>query len=141
MEDRSVLLAKLIGPPFLAAGLGLLLNQGTYWGMIDEEIRHPSPIGSLLIYLSGLLSMLGGLAVINAHPSWSRDWRVVITIIGWLLLVGGIVRIVLPDIMVKLGSTLYGSPTALPIVAVISLVLGGFLSFKGYWTRTSAHSA
>ena len=109
--------------------------------MIDEVIRHPSPIGSLLIYLSGLLSMLGGLAVINAHPSWSRDWRVVITIIGWLLLVGGIVRIVLPDIMVKLGSTLYGSPTALPIVAVISLVLGGFLSFKGYWTGTSAHSA
>jgi hypothetical protein len=41
---RSVLLAKLIGPPFLAIGLGLLLNQNTYWGMIDEVIRHPSPI-------------------------------------------------------------------------------------------------
>jgi hypothetical protein len=25
--------------------------------MIDEVIRHPSPIGNLLIYLSGLLSM------------------------------------------------------------------------------------
>jgi hypothetical protein len=132
MEQRSTLLAKLIGPPFLAAGLGLLLNQGTYWGMIDEVIRHPSPIGNLLIYLSGLLSMLGGLAVIIAHPSWSRDWRVVITIIGWLLLVGGIVRIVLPDIMLKLGSALYGSPTTLPIVAIISLLLGGFLTFKGY---------
>jgi len=139
--DRSILLAKLIGPPFLAAGLGLLLNQGTYWGMIDEVIRHPSPIGNLLIYLSGLLSMLGGLAVVNAHPSWTRDWRVVITIIGWLMLVGGIVRIVLPDITLKVGSTLYGSPTILPIVAVISLLIGGFLSFKGYWTGTSAHSA
>jgi uncharacterized membrane protein len=93
MEQRSTLLAKLIGPPFLAAGSGLLLNQKTYWSMIDEVIRHPSPIGNLLIYLSGLLSMLGGLAVIIAHPSWSRDWRVVITIIAWLLLVGGIVRI------------------------------------------------
>jgi hypothetical protein len=71
--DRSVLLAKLIGPLFLAAGLGVLLNQGTYWGVIDEVIRHPSPIGNLLIYLSGLLSMLGGLAVVNAHPSWTRD--------------------------------------------------------------------
>ena len=78
--------------------------------------------------------MLAGLAVVNTHPSWTRDWRVVLTIIGWLLLVGGIVRIVLPDIILKLGSTLYGSPTTLLIVAIISLVLGGFLSFKGYWT-------
>jgi hypothetical protein len=134
--DRSALLAKLIGPLFLAVGLGVLLNQKTYWDMIDEVIRHPSPIGNMLIYLSGLLSMLGGLAVVNAHPSWTRDWRMVITIIGWLVLIGGVVRIVLPDIMLKLGSTLYGSPTTLLIVSIISLALGGFLSFKGYWTET-----
>jgi hypothetical protein len=134
--DRSVLLAKLIGPLFLAVGLGVLLHQKTYWDMIDEVIRHPSPIGNMLIYLSGLLSMLGGLAVVNAHPSWTRDWRMVITIIGWLVLIGGVVRIVLPDIMLKLGSTLYGSPTTLLIVSIISLALGGFLSFKGYWTET-----
>ena len=134
--DRSVLLAKLIGPPFLAAGLGLLLNQTTYWEMTDEVIRHPSPVSNMLVYLSGMLSMVVGLAVVNAHPSWTRDWRVVITIIGWLLLVGGIERIVFPDIVLKLASTFYGSPTTLLIVAIISLVLGGFLSFKGYWTKT-----
>jgi len=139
--DRSTLLAKLIGPPFLAVGLGLLLNQKTYWDMIDEVIRHPSPIGNLLIYLSGLLSMVAGLAMVNVHPSWTRDWRVVITILGWLFVLGGIVRIVLPDIILKLGSTLYGSPATLLIVAIISLSLGGFLSFKGYWARTSPHSA
>ncbi len=36
--DRSVQLAKLIGPAFLAAGLGLLLNQKTYWDMTDEVL-------------------------------------------------------------------------------------------------------
>src|SRR5271157_4832725 len=108
--QRSVFLAKLIGPPFLAIALGLLFNQNTYWGMIDEVIRRPSPIGNMLIYLSGLLSMLAGLAMVNAHP---RDWRVIITIIGWLMLIGGIVRIVLPDIVLKVGSTLYASPTTL----------------------------
>jgi uncharacterized membrane protein len=93
MEQRSTLLAKLIGPPFLAAGLGLLLNQKTYWSMIDEVIRTPEPYRQPIDLFVGILSMLGGLAVIIAHPSWSRDWRVVITIIAWLLLVGGIVRI------------------------------------------------
>src|SRR5215813_10449735 len=134
--QRSVLLAKLIGPLFLAIGLGLLLNQNTYWGMIDEVIRRPTPIGNMLIYLSGLLSMLGGLAVVNAHPSWIRDWRVIITIIGWGMLIGGTIRIVLPDIILKVGSAMYSSPTNLLIVAIISIMLGGFLSFKAYWAET-----
>src|SRR5262249_32008659 len=134
--DRSFLLAKIIGPPFLAVGLGLLLNQKTYWEMIDEVIRHPTPIGNMLIYLSGLLSMIAGLAVVITHPSWTADWRVILTIIGWLMLVGGILRVVLPDMILKLGSTIYGSPTTLLIVAIISLVLGGFLTFKGYLRDT-----
>jgi hypothetical protein len=134
--ERSVLIAKLIGPVFLAIGLGLLINQNTYWDMTDEVIRHPTPTGHLLIYLSGLLSMLAGLAVVNAHSLWTRDWRVIITILGWLMLIGGIVRIVLPDLGLKVGSALYASPISLVIVAIISLAIGGFVSFKGYWTET-----
>ncbi len=59
--------------------------------------------------------MIVGLAVVNAHPTWTCDWRVVITIIGWLFLVVGIARVVLPDIVLKLGSALYGSPTSLSL--------------------------
>ena len=47
--ERSLFLAKLIDSLFLAINLGLLLNQNTYWGMINEVIRHPTPIGSMLI--------------------------------------------------------------------------------------------
>jgi hypothetical protein len=134
--ERSLFLAKLIGPLFLTIGLGLLVNQNTYWGMINEIIRHPTPLGSMLIYLSGLLSMLAGLAMVNAHSVWVRDWRVLITVLGWLMLIGGIVRIALPDIGLKVGSALYTSSTTLPIIAAISLGLGGFLTFKGYSTKS-----
>jgi hypothetical protein len=134
--ERSVLIAKLIGPVFLTIGFGLLLNQNTYWDMTNEVLRHPTPTGSMLIYVSGVTSMLAGLAVVNAHPLWTRDWRVIITIIGWLMLIIGIVRIVIPDLGVKAGSALYTSPTSLVIAAIISLMFGGFLSFKGYWTET-----
>jgi len=81
------------------------------------------------------LSMVAGLAVVNTHGMWTRDWRVIITILGWLMVIGGIVRVVVPNFGLKLGSVVYGSPVALIIVAIISLVLGGFLSFKGYWSK------
>lgn len=134
--ERSVLIARLIGPVFVAAGLGLLLNQNTYWEMIQEVIGRTTPTDHLVIYLSGVLSMLAGLAVVNTHPSWTNDWRVIITIVGWLMLIGGIIRIVMPNFGLKVGSAIYASPMALIVVAIISLVVGGFLSFKGYWGRT-----
>src|SRR5262245_14783185 len=111
--ERSVLIAKLIGPVFLAAGFGLLLNQNTYWDMIEQVIVHTTPTDHLLIYISGIVSMVAGLAVVNAHPLWTRDWRVVITIIGWLMVIGGVIRIVVPNFGLKVGSALYASPTAL----------------------------
>jgi len=137
--DRSTLLAKLIGPPFLAVGLGLLLNQKTYWDMIDEVIRHPSPIGNLLIYLSGLLSMVAGLAMVNVHPSWTRDWRVVITILGWLCVIGGVLRIVFPSFVGSIGASMLTSTSNSWIIGegVVFLALGAWLSFMGYGGKSA----
>ena len=61
--------------------------------MIAEAL-HPG----ILFYLSGLLSLLAGLAIINLHNTWYADWRVIITVLGWLMTIGGIIRVVLPQI-------------------------------------------
>ena len=72
--DRSSFLARLIGPTFVAIALGMLINLSIYEKMIAEVLRH----------LSGLLSLLAGLAIINLHNNWHMDWRVIITMLGWV---------------------------------------------------------
>jgi hypothetical protein len=85
-----------------------------------------------VVYLSGLLSLIAGLAIVNIHNSWNSGWSVVITVIGWLMLIGGMVRLVLPQLAMRIGTSVYGSSAALVVVAIVSLVLGGFLTFKSY---------
>ena len=46
-----------------------------------------------LVYMSGLASLLAGLAIVNAYAAWTGDWRVVVTAVGWILVIAGIVRI------------------------------------------------
>ena len=60
--DRSSFLARLIGPTFVAIALGMLINLSIYERMIAEALRP-----GILLYLSGLLSLLAGLAIINLH--------------------------------------------------------------------------
>ena len=123
----AVLIARLIGPLFVTIGAGVLINAPFYVGAIEEAAHSPT-----LVYLSGIASLLAGLAMLNAYRAWTADWRAIVTILGWLMVIGGIVRIVIPQIVTALATTIYSGPTALEIAGVIVLVLGGFLSVKGY---------
>lgn len=128
--DRSSFLARLMGPTFVAIALGMLINLGTYESMIAEALHT-----GILFYLSGLLSLLAGLAIVNLHNMWCADWRVIVTVFGWLMTIGGIVRIVVPQVAIAIGSTIYGGRAPTIVVAVIVGILGAFLSFKGYVRR------
>ncbi|PSH70872.1 hypothetical protein CU102_02160 [Phyllobacterium brassicacearum] len=128
--DRSLFLARLLGPTFVAVAFGMLINLGMYESMIAEGL-HPG----VLFYLSGLLSLLAGLAIVNLHNRWQMDWRVIITVLGWLMTIGGIFRIVLPQIAIGVGSTIYSGRTSTVVVALITGTLGAFLSFRGYMRR------
>jgi hypothetical protein len=125
--QTSRYLAKLIGPVFLAIGLGVLLNAPLYRSMGEQFLASYA-----LIYLSGLLALPVGIAIVLAHNVWARDWRAIITVLGWLGIIGGIVRIVFPQLVVSVGTTMFQQP-AMPWIAGIGvLVLGGVLAFFGY---------
>ena len=120
-------IARLAGPLLVIVGVGMLANLGVYQAMIGEFLRSAA-----LVYLSGALTLVGGLAIVNVHNSWRAEWPVIVTILGWLMVIGGIIRIALPQWTVSLGASMYGSLTAIIVVAIIGLVIGGFLTFKGY---------
>jgi hypothetical protein len=122
--DRSLFLARLMGPTFVAIALGMLINLGMYESMIAEALHT-----GILFYLSGLLSLLAGLAIVNLHNIWCADWRVIFTILGWLMTIG------MPQVAVAIGSTIYVGRASTVAVALIIGTLSAFLSFKGYVRR------
>ena len=80
----SVFIARLAGPVFLALGLGLLVNPGCYREITGEVLRSKA-----LILYAGLLALPAGLAIVLTHNVWVADWRVVITLLGWLMIASG----------------------------------------------------
>jgi len=122
----AVFIARLIGPAFVAVGLGVLANGPFYTALILEAVHSPT-----LIYFSGLISLLPGLAILNVHRSWS-GWAAIITVIGWLMTIGGVIRLVLPATSATVASDLYSKPFVLLIVALVVLVVGAYLCFEGY---------
>jgi hypothetical protein len=124
-----VFMARLIGPLFVVLGIGMLLNSGLYADMIGQAIMVP-----VVIALSGILSFSAGVAMLLGYHSWTLDWRVIITIFGWLLVIAGIIRIVLPVVAAATALMVYSAGGVL-VAGVIVLLLGLYLSFEGYRRR------
>ena len=100
----SIFLARLLAPVFLAVGIGALLNREGYRKLADEFLRSDA-----LIYLSGLLIMTAGMAVILTHNVWAATGAVLITLLGWLTVIGGALRIVMPQRVETIGRWFIGS--------------------------------
>jgi uncharacterized membrane protein len=126
--QSSVFLAKLMGPIFLAVGIGLIANAAVYKKLATEFLDSTA-----LVYLSGVLTMAAGLALVLTHNVWALDWRVIITVLGWLLAIGGAVRIVVPQGTQKIGRRFLKHPQFAIIAAVVWLAVGLVLCFFGYF--------
>ena len=124
---NSTFLARLIGPLMLAVGIGIFVNGAVYRMLADEFLRSRA-----LIYLSGLLTMTAGLAIVLTHNVWRPDWPVIITILGWLSLIAGAFRIIAPQGTERIGRQVLKNKHALTIGGVVWLVLGAILCVFGY---------
>jgi len=83
-----------------------------------------------VVYLSGTLMFVGGLAIVRAHNHWARDWTVLITLSGWFFLALGLVR------MFAAGSYQRGaantSPRVFMLLEGLLLVVAIIMTYKGY---------
>ena len=124
---NSIFLAKRMGPFFLVVGASLLINQAQFRGIADEVLRSPA-----LVFLTGLMILPVGLAIALTHNVWAADWRVLITVLGWLTIISAALRLLAPKHAVGLGRRLLAQPNALYVSAAIWLVVGALFCFYGY---------
>jgi hypothetical protein len=108
-------LAGLIGPTLVALGATEALNIHIFENQI-----------AAVVYLNGTILFVVGLALVRAHNRWSWRWPTLITVTGWVLLAGGLYRMIAPEAPQAPANA--GSYVAFLAIGAI----GVFLSFKGY---------
>jgi hypothetical protein len=59
--------------------------------LVDPTRRVAREIldGEAALFLSGVLALVAGLSIVNTHDAWA-GWPVVITAVGWLLVLGAV---------------------------------------------------
>lgn len=123
----SKMLAGLMGPTLVAIAASMLVNFASFPELAEQISRDPG-----VIFLSGILLLVAGLAIVRAHNIWVGGWPVLVTILGWLAILSGLVRMLFPIRLAAMAAEIAHTPGAMIAAVLVLLVLGGFLSIKGY---------
>ena len=113
--EKSKLIAGLIGPTLIALAPSEALNLHIWSNNIPP-----------VTYLNGLILFVAGFSVVRFHNLWTVGWPVIVTLIGWLTLLGGLFRMFAPE-----AQQLTQENIAFAVLIVLFSV-GVFLTFKAY---------
>ena len=108
-------LAQIIGPTLSVMTLSEMINLSIW------ESNIPS-----VTFLNGVLLFVGGISIIRVHNFWIRSWIILITLIGWLTIILGLLRMFFPT------AKQTGENFSTYLLLTVLFVIGLFLAFKGY---------
>jgi len=89
--ELSILIAKITSVVYLSAALGAVFNRDHYRRVVDDLFNNAA-----LTYFMGFTAVILGFLMVNYHNNWAKDWTVLVTILGWLALIKGVLIIAVP---------------------------------------------
>ena len=86
-----------------------------------------------LLWVTALVTFVSGAVVLSLYNTWSKNWLVTVTIVGWLSLIKGAVLILFPQGMALFYTSIlsYASLTWFGVYAIMF----GFLLLWVRFTR------
>jgi len=91
-----------------------------------------------VVYLNGAILFIAGLAIVRVHNLWTWRWPVIITLTGWVGLIGGLWRMVAPEAPQAAENFL--TYAVLAAIAVIGAILSVTAYCpKAFSTQDSSH--
>jgi hypothetical protein len=136
MSSLTSYLAKLIGLYCILAALFMFTHKELSVETVSALLHSPTAL-----FVTGLMTIVAGLAIILAHNVWSGGaLPVVVTLIGWLTLVKGLVILFLSPAQqptLFLGEMRYAR--LFYFYTAITFALGLYLTYAG--SRSTARRA
>lgn len=125
--NTSIILAQILGIYLLIMSIAMLVNKRYY-----QEAAIAMLQNSGVLFLTAIVTLVLGVLLVVFHNVWVSDWRVIITILAWLGLIKGIVRMFFPKQIVKWSNAIQNDRVYF-ISLGICLVLGVYLAYKGFF--------
>ena len=82
--------------------------------------------------VTSFIALIMGILIVVSHNIWTKDWRVIITIVGWMVLIKGINVILFPEFLVNMSIKWIQNNTLYYTTFYFVFLIGTILIYYGY---------
>lgn len=123
MTILTLFLARVFGIYFLIAAAMVFANRASL--MIGVEAMFKERFAQML---AGMISLLGGLILINLHQDYSTITAGIISVIGWLIFLKGLMYAFLPQARLAMLTKVVTERMWYTMDGLLALVFGVYLT-------------
>jgi hypothetical protein len=131
-EVRTRGFARVLGPYLVIVALAALVRASDMATLLAEFEAN-----SVWPWMAGAFVLLSGLIVIALHQNWRGPAAIVVSVLGWLTTIKGLLLLVIPQRYLSFGDSVVNAKGWwLATMAVIALA-GLYLTYVG-WNPTGS---
>ncbi|KTD05252.1 hypothetical protein [Fluoribacter gormanii] len=125
--DKSKFLSKVLGLYLILVSLAIFLNLEQFTIYVQELLKNAP-----LMLVLGFWTLILGLLMVVSHNIWQGNWRLLITIISWIVLLKGASMILYPHYIDYATFLFMQNKNIAYSTAGFELILGIILSYLGF---------
>ena len=125
--DKSKFLSKVLGIYLIIVSLAMFLNLEQFTIYVQDLLKNAP-----LMLVLGLWTLILGLLMVVSHNIWQWNWRLLITLISWVVLLKGASIIFYPHYIDRATFLLMQNINIAYSAAGFELLLGILLCYLGF---------
>ena len=125
--DVSKFLSKSIGIYLVLVSTVMLFNTDQFLHLVKDLLNNPP-----LMFITGFITLVLGILMVVGHQVWQWNWRLMITLFAWLILLKGLSILIYPQYMDKLTIEFLKYKAYIHLIAGFDFTLGILFCYFGF---------
>ena len=122
--ELTIFMAKIIALIYVPVGIAIMTGQ-----IKAKEMLADYEKSSVLTLFVGIFAVIAGTFLVTYHNIWVKGWLVIITILGWVAVIEGVLFIAFPKPMIKAGKKISRNEKVWGVFALIVGLIFGYFGF------------
>lgn len=125
---ESTYLGAIFGWVLIVLSFHFLFKLEHMRSVMADVNMHPG-----LFFVFSMITLVFGLMVVINHNTWVMDWQVIVTLLGWIILVNSLIRLLFPDTAMRVGRSFFNYPVRMRVVGVVLFIMGLIILYHVYY--------
>jgi hypothetical protein len=126
-QARTRLFARMLGPFLVIVDAAAVARANDMQTLLSQFEAN-----SLWTWVTGAFILLFGLAVVAAHPYWRGPAATIVSLLGWLITLRGLLLFAFPQAFVSVANSMIGAQAWWVAACVVFGLVGLYLTYVGW---------